>query len=74
MNKSEKDGEDVHLLSRNLMHGSIWKCIFNAIYLIPAFCFTLYGIPLDVIVGMGTAINPAITSVCDAGAVLPLRR
>ena len=34
----------------------------NKSNLIPAFA-TLYGIPLDVIVGMGTAINPAITSV-----------
>ena len=36
--------------------------LFNAFYLIPAFS-RLYGIPLDAIVGMGTAINPAIDSV-----------
>lgn len=36
--------------------------LFNAVYLIPAFS-VLFGQPLDVIVGMGTAINPAITSV-----------
>ena len=36
--------------------------LFNAVYLIPAFS-VLFGRPLDVIVGMGTAINPAITSV-----------
>lgn len=36
--------------------------LFNAIYLIPTFS-VLFGQPLDVIVGMGTAINPAITSV-----------
>lgn len=35
---------------------------FNAIYLLPAFS-ALYGMPLDLIVGMGTAINPAINSV-----------
>lgn len=36
--------------------------LFNAIYLIPTFS-VLFGMPLDVIVGMGTAINPAITGV-----------
>lgn len=41
---------------------AVFGSAFNAIYLIPAFA-TLYGIPLDVIVGMGTAINPSITSV-----------
>ena len=33
---------------------------FNAIYLLPKFA-QLYGMPLEAIVGMGTAINPAIT-------------
>lgn len=36
--------------------------LFNAIYLIPAFS-VLYDMPLDAIVGMGTKINGAITSV-----------
>lgn len=36
--------------------------LFNAVYLIPTFS-VLFGQPLDVIIGMGTAINPAITSV-----------
>ena len=36
--------------------------LFNAVYLIPAFS-VLFGKPLEFIVGMGTAINPAITSV-----------
>lgn len=36
--------------------------LFNAIYLIPTFS-VLFGQPLDVIIGMGTSINPAITSV-----------
>ena len=40
---------------------------FNAIYLLPKFS-ELYGIPLDAIVGMGTAINPAIHSI--SGLVL----
>lgn len=36
--------------------------LFNAYYLLPKFAL-LYGIPLDVIVGMGTAVNRNITSV-----------
>ena len=32
---------------------------FNAVYLLPKFS-QLYGIPLDAIIGMGAAINPAI--------------
>ena len=40
---------------------------FNAIYLLPKFS-ELYGIPLDAIIGMGTAINPAIHSI--SGLVL----
>ncbi len=36
--------------------------LFNAIYLLPRFS-ALYGIPMDVIVGMGTKVNPAINSV-----------
>ena len=36
--------------------------LFNAVYLLPAFS-RLYGMPLDAIVGMGTAVNPAISSV-----------
>lgn len=35
---------------------------FNAIYLLPKFA-VLFGMPLEVIVGMGTKINAAITSV-----------
>ena len=35
---------------------------FNAVYLIPQFA-QLYGLPLDTIVAMGTAINPNVTSV-----------
>ena len=35
---------------------------FNAIYLLPKFA-QLYGMPLEAIVGMGTAINPAITDI-----------
>lgn len=46
---------------------------FNAVYLLPKFA-ELYGMPLDAIIGMGTAINPAITSVTSfvIMAVAPL--
>lgn len=40
---------------------TVFGSIFNAVYLIPKFS-QLFGMPLDVIVGMGTAVNPAITS------------
>lgn len=36
--------------------------VFNAVYLLPAFC-KLYGMPMEAIIGMGTKINPSITSV-----------
>ena len=35
---------------------------FNAVYLLPKFA-QLYGIPLDAIIGMGTAIHPGIHNV-----------
>ena len=35
---------------------------FNAVYLLPAFS-KLYGMPMEAIIGMGAAINPAINSV-----------
>ncbi|MDE6186372.1 MAG: ECF transporter S component [Lachnospiraceae bacterium] len=41
---------------------TVFGTMFNAIYLLPAFA-SLYGMPLDVIVGMGTTINANITSV-----------
>ena len=41
---------------------TVFGTVFNAIYLIPAFA-RLYGIPLDVIIGMGTAIHPSISNV-----------
>ena len=53
---------------------ALWGCIagtfvltiigsaFNAVYLLPKFS-QLYGIPLDAIVGMGTAINAGITNI-----------
>lgn len=46
---------------------------FNAVYLLPKFA-QLFGMPLDAIIGMGTAINPKITSVTSfvIFAVAPL--
>ena len=41
---------------------TVFGSLFNAFYLLPAFS-KLYGMPLDAIVGMGTAINKGITSV-----------
>lgn len=41
---------------------TVFGTFFNAVYLLPKFA-ELYGMPLDVIVGMGTAVNPAINSV-----------
>ena len=52
---------------------TIFGTAFNAVYLLPKFA-QLYGMPLDAIVGMGTAINPAITDVTSlvVMAVAPL--
>lgn len=46
---------------------------FNAVYLLPKFA-ELFGMPLDAIIGMGTAINPNITNVTNfvVFAVAPL--
>lgn len=41
---------------------SIFGSAFNAFYLIPTYV-VLFGMPLDAIIGMGTAVNPNITSV-----------
>lgn len=41
---------------------TIFGTAFNAVYLLPAFS-KLYGMPLDVIIGMGTEINASITNV-----------
>ena len=41
---------------------TVFGSAFNALYLIPKFS-QLFGMPLEAIVGMGTAINPSIQSV-----------
>ena len=41
---------------------TVFGSVFNALYLIPKFA-QLFGMPIDVIVGMGTAVNKHIVSV-----------
>ncbi len=41
---------------------TVFGTIFNAVYLIPAFA-NLYGMPLEAILGMGSAINPAVKDI-----------
>ena len=41
---------------------TIFGTVFNAVYLLPKFA-ELYGMPLDAIIGMGTAINKGISDV-----------
>ena len=41
---------------------SVFGTAFNAVYLLPKFA-ELYGMPLDTIIGMGTAIHPGIHNV-----------
>ena len=41
---------------------TLFGTTFNAVYLLPAFA-KLYGMPMDSIIGMGTAINEKINSV-----------
>ena len=39
---------------------ALFGSMFNAVYLLPAFS-KLYGMPLDTILGMGSAVNPLMT-------------
>ncbi len=41
---------------------AIFGTLFNAVYLLPAFA-KMYGMPLEALIGMGTAINPNVTNV-----------
>lgn len=52
---------------------TVFGTAFNAIYLLPKFA-QIYGMPLDVIISMGTAINSSITGVTSfvIFAVAPL--
>ncbi|MBQ3277341.1 MAG: ECF transporter S component [Oscillospiraceae bacterium] len=51
---------------------AVFGSIFNAVYLIPKFA-QLFGMPIEVIVGMGNAVNPRIISVSTLAlyAVVP---
>ncbi len=52
---------------------TVFGSAFNAFYLLPKFA-QLFGIPMDAIIGMGSAVNSAITSVWTLVlfAVVPL--
>ncbi|MBR2950607.1 MAG: ECF transporter S component [Lachnospiraceae bacterium] len=41
---------------------TVFGTCFNAVYLLPKFA-QMFGMPLDAIIGMGTAINPAIQGI-----------
>lgn len=41
---------------------SVFGTLFNAVYLLPTFA-VMYGMPLDALIGMGTAINANVTDV-----------
>ena len=41
---------------------TVFGTAFNAVYLLPKFA-QLFGMPVDAIIGMGTAVNPAIDSI-----------
>ena len=41
---------------------TVFGSLFNAVYLLPKFA-QLFGMPMEVIIGMGTKVNPAINSV-----------
>lgn len=41
---------------------TVFGTAFNALYLLPAFA-NLYGMPLDVIIGMGSAINGSVSGI-----------
>ena len=45
-----------------LLKVTVFGSAFNAFYLLPKFS-QLFGIPMDAIIGMGQAVNPAIGSV-----------
>lgn len=52
---------------------TIFGTSFNAVYLLPKFA-ELFGMPIDVLIGMGTEINPHITNITNfvVLAVAPL--
>lgn len=57
-NKSKK-GARISCLLGTIIR-TVFASIFNAVYLIPAFA-VIYGMPLDVILAMGTEVNPLVS-------------
>ncbi len=70
--KKSRKSAFIGLLSGTIIL-TVFGSAFNGIYLIPKFS-ELYGLPLDAIIGMGTAINGSITSLSTLVlfAVVPL--
>ena len=60
VHKSKKSAVYGMILGTLVM--TIFGSLLNAVYLLPKFA-ELYGMPLDAIIGMGTAINPYINNV-----------
>ena len=59
--KKTKKGAVIALIVGTLCM-TVFGSAFNAFYLLPKFS-QLFGIPMDAIIGMGSAVNSAITSV-----------
>ena len=60
MNKGKKSALTGMIVGTLIM--TVFGSLFNAVYLLPKFA-ELYGMPLDVIIGMGTAIHAGIHNV-----------
>lgn len=58
--KSKKNAINSCILGTLII--SVAGPVLNAVYLIPAFA-KLYGMPIDAIIEMGTAVNPKITDI-----------
>ena len=43
---------------------TVFGSVFNAVYLLPAFA-SLYGMPLDSLIAMGTAVNARVTDIAS---------
>lgn len=59
--RKSKKGAIIGLVSGTVIM-TVFGSLFNAVYLLPKFA-QLYGMPMDALIGMGTAINSSITSV-----------
>lgn len=59
--RKTKRGAVIALVTGTLVM-TVFGSLFNALYLLPQFS-RLFGLPLDAIVEMGNAVNPAVTSI-----------